>query len=238
MAAIMRALFPGAPLNVTIARNSASVLYCQAAGRCLKLRTNHVATSELDFAQQDVGFSEHNDCVVVDWKVRNAWSKFHYLWLRDNCSCSCCLQADTNQRLFDTFKISLDVRPSHMELTDDKMRICWEDGHVSEYPLKWLIKNSYEHEGIGGLADEPWPVELWGKEIASNPPEVEYSRVMESDRELLKWMTNVKIHGFCFVRGVPETAEETHKLLVDKIGAIRNTIFGQFWTFPSDLTKM
>ena len=235
----MRGQFQRAPLgNVTIARNRASVLYCQTAGRGLKLRTNHVAASELDIAQQDVGVSTHNDCVVVDWKAQNAWSKFHYLWLRDNCSCPHCLHADTNQRLLDTFKIPLDVRLSHVELTEDKMHVRWEDEHVSEYPLKWLIKNSYEHEGMRGLADKPWPVALWGKDIVSNPPEVEYSKVMESDREVLKWMTNVKIHGFCFVRGVPVTAEETRKLLVDKIGAIRNTVFGQFWTFPSDLTKM
>lgn len=187
---------------------------------------------------RDVGVSAHNDCVIVDWKAQDAWSKFHYLWLRDNCSCSRCLHADISQRLLDTFEIPLDVRPSHVEIVGDKIHVRWEDGHVSEYPLKWLIENSYEHEGMGGLADKPWPAELWGKDIASNPPEVECSKVMESDRELLKWMTNMERYGFCFVRRVPVTAEETRKLLVNKIGAIRNAVYGQFWTFPSDLTKM
>ena len=93
-----------------------------------------------------------------------------------------------------------------MELAEDKMHVRWKDGHVSEYPLKWLIKNSYEHEGMRGLGDKPWPVALWGKDIVSNPPEVEYSRVMEGDRELLNLMTNMEHYGFCFVRQVPATA--------------------------------
>ena len=198
----MRSLFQHAPLKiVTIVRNSANVLYCQTAGQGLRLQTNHEATSEPDLAgKRNVGISTHNDCVIVDWKAQNAWSKFHYLWLRDNCLCPRCLHADTNQRLLDTFEVPLDVRPSHVELAEDKMHVRWKDGHVSEYPLKWLIKNSYEHEGMRGLTDKPWPVALWGKDIASNPPEVEYSRVMESDRELLKWMTNMEHYGFCFVR--------------------------------------
>ena len=33
-------------------------------------------------------------------------------------------------------------------------------------------------------------------------------------------------------------AEEMHKLLVNKLGAICNTVYGQFWTFQSDLTKI
>lgn len=58
---------------------------------------------------------------------------------------------------------------------------------------------------------------LPGDRIASNPPEVDYSKVMESDRELLKWMTSMEHYGFCFVRRVPVTAGE---MLVNKLGAI------------------
>lgn len=75
---------------------------------------------------------------------------------------------------------------------------------------------------------------LPGDRIASNSPEVNYSKVMESDRELLKWMTSMEHHGFCFVSRVPVTAEEMHKLLVNKLGAINL----QHWTLPSDLTKI
>ena len=75
---------------------------------------------------------------------------------------------------------------------------------------------------------------LPGDRIASNSPEVNYSKVMESDRELLKWMTSMEHYGFCFVRRVPVIAEEMHKLLVNKLGAINL----QHWTLPSDLTKI
>ena len=241
MAAILRALCKRAPLGCgKVIRNSAGALYCHTAVKGSRMQTNapnHAVSSDLDSAQRAVGFSAHKDCVVVDWKAQNAWSKFHYLWLRDNCSCPHCFRTETNQRLQDTLQIPLDARPSHVEVTEQKMCIRWEDGHVSDYPLSWLIENSYEHEGIGETPERP--TELWRKEIASSPPEVEYLKVMESDRELLKWLTNMEKYGFCFVRGMPVTAEATHKLLGDKIGTIIDIGgFGQFWSFPSESVKM
>lgn len=42
--------------------------------------------------------------------------------------------------------------------------------------------------------------------------------------------------GFCFVAGSPETPEATEALL-NRIGPIRNTHYGAFWDFTSNLAS-
>ena len=182
--------------------------------------------------------SQKDDSIVINWKTpQNAWSKFHYIWLRDNCLCPQCFHEITNQRLIDTLQIPLDISPSRVEVSDGKLNVHWQDGHTSEYPLKWLIKSSYEHEGLPqAQSGDPHRI-IWGEEIASDPPEVEYSKVMESNQEVFKWLTNIEKYGFCFVRGTPANAHDTRKLLETKIGTMRNTLYGDFWeSFVADLS--
>lgn len=60
---------------------------------------------------------------------------------------------------------------------------------------------------------------------------------MESDDSgLFKWLSNVDKFGFSFVSGVPASTEATEEL-VQRIGFIRETQYGKFWDFTSDLAK-
>ena len=147
--------------------------------------------------------------------------------------CPDCLHPVTNQRLLDSLHIHLDVKPTRVYATEEALHVQWEDGHLSDYPMKWLMRNSYQHDGVKELVDSPERIKLWGKEIASDPPEVEYSKVMESDQELLKWLTNIEKYGFCFVLGTPVSSDATQRFLTEKIGVICNSLYGQFWTFPA-----
>lgn len=58
----------------------------------------------------------------------------------------------------------------------------------------------------------------------------------EDDQGLFKWLSNIDTFGFSFVNGVPPTPEATEKL-VERIGFIRQTQYGRFWDFTSDLAK-
>lgn len=182
--------------------------------------------------------SEKEDAVLIDWKSQNAWSRFHYLWLRDNCMCPQCFHSATNQRLVDTLAIPSNITPSSVELEGENLCIRWPDSHVSEYPVRWLVENSYESSGLDQVSargDSEPELELWGKEIASSPPQVEYARVMEDDREVLKWLTIVEKYGFSFVCGTPPNEESTRKLM-ERAGIIRNTFYGSLYTITSDLS--
>ncbi len=55
-----------------------------------------------------------------------------------------------------------------------------------------------------------------------------------ADRGLLKWLQKLAQYGFCFVRGLPATPEAT-EALVRRIAFIRETHYGGFWDFTSNL---
>ncbi|XP_065181487.1 gamma-butyrobetaine dioxygenase-like [Sycon ciliatum] len=87
--------------------------------------------------------------VVWDDKVA---SQYHFVWLRDNCRCSQCIDPGTQQKLLDTASIALDLQPREVSfctssedegMGDSAVRIKWSaDGgsseHVSIYPASWL----------------------------------------------------------------------------------------------------
>ncbi|KAG5642898.1 hypothetical protein DXG03_001905 [Asterophora parasitica] len=94
---------------------------------------------------------------------------------------------------------------------------------------------------------------LWGAKIEQAPPAVTYEEAMaEDDHGLFKSLTNVvsdgipvsrvalrlaqNKFGFTLIHGVPATPEATEKL-IERIGFIRETQYGRFWDFTSDLAK-
>ena len=59
---------------------------------------------------------------------------------------------------------------------------------------------------------------------------------MASDEAVGEWLTKIRSFGFCYVNGCPVTPEATKELL-ERIAFIRNTHYGAFWDFTSDLSK-
>ncbi|KAH9909975.1 hypothetical protein F4778DRAFT_713598 [Xylariomycetidae sp. FL2044] len=161
-------------------------------------------------------------------------------WLRDNCRCATCVNQDTMQRNFNTFEISEDIHPSHVEATEDGVKIQWsEDSHESFYAWEFLetyLKSNrrdaepieLEYFGADGGKDSSspssWPPSLSNRDITSN------------EEESIGRLTNlIRRHGFAFVTDVPfDTAEPTQKLL-EKIAFIRQTHYGGFYDFIPDL---
>jgi trimethyllysine dioxygenase len=77
---------------------------------------------------------------------------------------------------------------------------------------------------------------MWGSKIEQSPPTVAYEEVMEGDHGLHRWLKNIDSFGFSFVKGVPATIEATEEL-ARKISFLRETQYGGFWEFTSDLSK-
>lgn len=58
---------------------------------------------------------------------------------------------------------------------------------------------------------------------------------MADDAGVFKWLSKIDQYGFAFVSGVPATPEATEEL-VRRIAFIRETHYGGFWDFTSDLS--
>jgi len=57
---------------------------------------------------------------------------------------------------------------------------------------------------------------------------------MQTKEGLSKWLRNIDEYGFCFVDGVPPKVKETEEL-AKRICFIRETHYGKFWDFTSNL---
>ncbi|KAL0954688.1 hypothetical protein HGRIS_003639 [Hohenbuehelia grisea] len=175
--------------------------------------------------------SLHEHKVAIGWNTQTL-SKFHNIWLRDHCRCPSCFHPITKQRLLNTFSIPPDIKPVSARPVQDGLEVVW-DGHTSLYPWSWLQTMSYDPKFP--QMQQKSEKTLWGAKIHQRPPMVHYDQVM-SDGGLYKWLTNIDQFGFCFVSGVPATTEATEELS-KRIGFIRETQYGKFWDFTSDLAK-
>ncbi|KAI0784502.1 mitochondrial protein [Abortiporus biennis] len=182
--------------------------------------------------------SRIDDRKVVIGFENGEWARFHHMWLRDHCRCPQCFHSVTKQRLVNTFEIPRDIKPMKVESKPEGLEVIWPSSqpHVSIYPWSWLRHNSYDPQlpNQQSLSSEKI---LWGSKICETPPTVAYEDVTASDdRGLYKWISNVDKFGFSFVSGVPATTEATEEL-VERIGFIRKTQYGEFWDFTADLSR-
>lgn len=164
------------------------------------------------------GITRHVDHLIVQWPDGSS-SRFHYVWLRDNCRCNRCKHA-IGERTVDVLSIPCDIAPTSVVVTDG-LDLAWPDGHVTTYEAAWLRANSYE------VDQRPAPHRpiLWRKELAADLPEISYDDVMHSDAGLLAWLHLLRDYGLCFVRGVP-TDPRTVVDVAGRISFLRNTNFG------------
>ncbi|KAF8150743.1 hypothetical protein B0H34DRAFT_150792 [Crassisporium funariophilum] len=208
-------------------------------------RLPDVAPDDLPVVNQDARQ------IAIGWDTRT-WSRLwvahcsyrsklthssHNIWLRDHCRCPKCFHPVTKQRLFNTFEISNDITPVLVEAKPTGLEVTWpsQESHISFYPWSWLQRNSYDPALVkNSTSDEKV---LWGSKIKKSKPTVTYEEVMANDDlGLFKWLSNVNKFGFSFISGVPATPEATEELS-QRIGFIRETQYGRFWDFTSDMAK-
>ncbi|KHC75190.1 trimethyllysine dioxygenase [Candida albicans SC5314] len=187
------------------------------------------------------------DFIELKWSD-TAISKYHNIWLRDNCHCEKCHYSLTKQRLLNSATINPDIKPKSIDLKQDGLNIIWDqEDHESKYDFNWLRLHSYQprlipideklKDGKKLLKREFWQV----KEIEKNLPTVDYNKIMEStdnnnENVIKDWVLKIWKHGFCLIDNVPVTPEDTEKLC-EKLNYIRPTHYGGFWDFTSDLAK-
>ena len=158
-------------------------------------------------------------------------------WLRDVCSCPECRNPETKQRRVNVFRASAEatkVVKVTRQLLPERISVEFADGHKTVVDANILhargsMEDAAQREGIV-------PVRTWGQEIAEAPPEVSYSRIIAGSKGMADLLMNIRTYGFCFVDEMPATPEASESLL-NMIGPIRNTHYGAFYDFTSDLSS-
>lgn len=158
-------------------------------------------------------------------------------WLRDHCQCSKCRHPSTKQRLIETFQdIPADISTTSIKEVDNEFKVVWSDGHESSYAKAWLGNPTGLLQTFARRQGWVKPVLWTGESIKDDPPTVDFEQAMSTESGLLDWLEKIRQYGFCYISNTPVSPEATEKLL-ERIAFIRNTHYGGFWDFTSDLSK-
>ncbi|AGO12324.1 AaceriAEL035Wp [[Ashbya] aceris (nom. inval.)] len=179
-------------------------------------------------------------------------SVFHWIYLRDNCTCEKCFIEATVQRTLDTFnelpwKVSRQTYAAEapteavFEISEGNLRVTWPDGHVSVFSEDWLRRHSYQP----ALTTKPkalvfppkshWDRGQFEKLLGDGARfSTRYDNLVN---ELPTVLREIYEYGFTFVRDVPVSIEAT-KTVSELISIIRPTHYDTgVWDFTSDLAK-
>jgi gamma-butyrobetaine dioxygenase len=166
------------------------------------------------------GASVEHRWVQLSWDDGGV-SRFHHLWLRDNCPQLA--DAATGHRIVDTASIPADCRPAAVEVVDaDTLCITWSDSHVSTYRGEWLAAHDYSN---GARASRPAPV-LWDATAAHEIPRAAYPDVVADAACRAEFLAGFVRFGVGLLSDVP-CAPGTVLEVGALFGEVRTTSWGQ-----------
>jgi alpha-ketoglutarate-dependent taurine dioxygenase len=148
-------------------------------------------------------------------------ARFHYVWLRDNCWCSECRVAQTQERRLYTADVPPDITARESSIDDNgTLRVRWSDGHVSAYSAAWLRTHDYSEHARASRRHAPT---LWDASIDPLPT-FEHSAVVGTPEGQLAYLDAIRDYGVALVRNTPSVPGEVERF-AQSVGYVRETAF-------------
>ena len=93
----------------------------------------------------------------------NHISKFHFLWLRDNCPTA--FHKDTRMRNFNILSVTKKIKPIDFKVINKSLHVSWsENNHNSIYNLKWIRDNCYTEKNLKSYKSD---YKLWNSQFVN-----------------------------------------------------------------------
>lgn len=192
------------------------------------MQAAHVTRHSTDPAATVAAVESDHKHINIAWDDGHE-SRFHTVWLRDNCSCDTCGDHSGGHRFFELSEMP-DSLANDVTRANGVLEITWQaDGHVTTFDPSWLRAHCYSEAERGKRQPQP---ATWDATLAGNVPAVDYVRAQEDDSELLKLYDSVRRHGICLIRNMPSRIEATEEL-AGLIGFVRETHYGRVFEIVS-----
>ncbi len=162
------------------------------------------------------------DHLSIEWGD-NFKSKFHFLWLRDNCPTA--IHPTANMRVFNILTVSKKIFPKEFKIKKKKLNINWsENNHQSIFELKWLRDHCYTE--INNKKYKT-PYIFWDGTLKNKfyKIQLDHNKIIKEDKYLKKWLELLHSYGFAIVRNAPTRKKSGFKIL-NRISHHRETFFG------------
>ncbi|HJL03699.1 MAG TPA: TauD/TfdA family dioxygenase [Polyangiaceae bacterium LLY-WYZ-15_(1-7)] len=166
--------------------------------------------------------------LVVAW-ADGAETEHEARWMRDHCACDACLHPETRQRLVAAHALAGPaLEPVEVARAagdgDAGVEVRFADGHRARLPAARL-----RPAPIAPRARVPWLAA-----DVDDAPSARWDALLHDDAALAAWLEAIARRGFAFVDGVPVAPAATRALL-ERVGPLRCTLFGDLWDFTADL---
>jgi len=160
--------------------------------------------------------------IKVKWKDKKI-SKFHFLWLRDNCSTA--IHPDSKMRKFNLLTVSKNIKPLDIKHNNNKLIVYWnENEHISYYESKWLRNHCYTE-----LNNKKFKsiYLLWNNNLKKNFDKItlNHDDIINKKKELIRWLNLLNKYGLVIVKNAPTRKKSAFKIL-NMISHHRETFFG------------
>jgi gamma-butyrobetaine hydroxylase len=167
-----------------------------------------------------------NRVLEVTWDDGHE-SRFHAIWLRDNCCCPDC-RHESGQRLLDTRALADGVELVSVRPANGGVEATFADGHTASWDAEWLRGHCY--------CDKERPASrgrrLWDASIADELPASSYEDVAGGGAALRDWLAAVDELGFALLTGGP-TEPGTVTRVAELFGYVRETNYGRLFDVRS-----
>ena len=158
----------------------------------------------------------------IDWEDHTQ-SRFHYVWLRDNCYCDICHDPLTHQKMVRLVDIPQDIAPRGLTFTKHGINLQWHHPmHESTFDAQWLRAHCYSASRRQARKFRP---ATWNAESAEAFLQMDYRLVTQNESRELEMLESVRDHGFVLLNHVPVEPQETERL-ARRFGYPRETNWG------------
>ena len=159
----------------------------------------------------------------------NTVENYPNIWLRDHAKDEQNWDARSHQRKTNTASLDLDVKIKQAKVKDkgQNVEILWSDmirsvTYSSEYLFKHVLKNNYKN----------FKFSLWKQHQIKEDIFLSYQDIIK-DSGFKIFLEKIYKFGFCVINNC-ETKLEAVKIIANKIGYVRQSIFGGLWEFESN----
>ena len=153
------------------------------------------------------------------------------IWLRDHIKNTENWDFRTNQRKTFTANLAPDLKAVKGKILENGklLSITWSDSSSpAKYSHKFLLNNSEKKQLKKNI--KPWIA----REI-KNQIYIDYNKIDEN-KNFLNLLEILHKYGFAVIKNCKPNLKSVKKI-ANKIGYVRNSIFGGLWTFESDNKK-
>jgi len=169
---------------------------------------------------------------VAEGVVRVTWadgrsSRFHPLWLRDNCACEHCLDVGSHERVYSLLDLPAEIQAERVAVSSrGGLCVTWSHGgHESHYHPGWLRYFDYDQ---GHRPVERWEVETWDQSLEQNLPLFAAEAVLNDEAVLYDFLVSIRRLGMAIVTEVPKDWA-TFERLAGQTGLLRDMNWGKIF---------